>query len=1018
MRTFKSANKESARARRRRLGGAKTKKVALSGLAAVSAMAISVVPFSAEAATYIVGAPDWLGVNNIDSDAEAIYNAIVNDRNDPLATLVGWGTGGVALNPQWVQWYNPNLGGLDLGDIDLGDLSSGDLAALIGQMDLDELTNSDRDQYYTPREWGEIGTEEVWVDNPEYQAAFAAALAQVMQEDRDAILEADQINITLSYTVQQPGWWNDGYTVPIVGTRLSLQSLLGNWSSQQIGGQSLGAPITTTVTIDNPFKGDPDALDAFLETGVYEGSYPVEIDPAQLGITKPGNPIPGWVPGRDSLWNSAWNWLTDQMGTIDVGDVDYDFDRTMFGLPGASWDERAEALVDPSIPQQITEQQPVYGYLPGGWTTNTFGQWVSPTNDIIGLQDLDLEALLDGDLSGLSALAGMDTRDLAYYLSGDLGFLAPLLNWTAYFHNTNLIGYGDGAIAAGLAYQKFIDAVQSGEIKAGEPQTDGRYIVITTDEDGNRVVQEVNHSVGDGGLTDIITSYPLPDDLVFPDMPTDEDGNPLYPAYTEVEGGVLDIHLFTLALLRNPGRANGGLYSRFAPFYEQLTGTNPVSPDSQNVLPEGLEGLDIAKLLLGEDGAPDIQLDDLGNLVAILESADGKPMVLTIKTDLTWQYDLLSDAPVTANPLAWANSAAAALLAVNLASALVNYEDGEIDFESYVADDGTIYGTVTMDQLPLLSPIRLLAGAIETATGEDINTPFADAFEPLLKTLTNVAYTDWERVVSPDGTVSYERTLDQMHQHTLFGTPTMTSAERAQLAGDVIAILGAGLGAEITDINGRFLARVEKLLGEIDAELPSELREAWVKAVPVLGNAITEVSSKFGSGVSDVLTDVAEAVDPTEPKEIEAPSSGTDQQQTQLVSGQRDSGNEAKAVKPAAEVVASTDTEGQGEQDPTDGADGEVVLVDEAAGSQSDSSAVSKTRAQQSIAKVRADLKEARDDVRADVKKATDKAKKAVKKAGDDIKKSVKDTADKVKKAVTPKKKSEKKSDGSSDSDD
>lgn len=37
----------------------------------------------------------------------------------------------------------------------------------------------------------------------------------------------------------------------------------------------------------------------------------------------------------------------------------------------------------------------------------------------------------------------------------------------------------------------------------------------------------------------------------------------------------------------------------------------------------------------------------------------------------------------------------------------------------------------------------------------------------------------------------------------------MTTAERAQLAGDVIAILGAGLGAEITDINGRFLAGAE-----------------------------------------------------------------------------------------------------------------------------------------------------------------------------------------------------------------
>ncbi len=993
----KAANTESARARRRRLGGTKTKKAAIAGVAAASAVAISVVPFSAEAATYIVGAPDWLGVNNIDSDAEAIYQAILNDRNNPVATLVGWGTGGVALNPQWVQWYNPNLGGLDLGDIDLSDLSS--IGSLLGQMDLDELTNSERDQYYTPRDWGQVGTEQVLVDNPEYRAAFEAALAEVMQEDREAILEADKINVTLSYTVPEPAWWNQEKSFLWGTVKVSPRIVFGSWASQQIAGQSLGAPITTTVTIDNPFEDDPDALDDFLETGVYEGSYPVDVDinPTQLGLSKPS-----WVP------NEAWNWLTSQMGTIDVGNIDYELNRSMLGLPGASWEDRAEDLVAPNIPKKIFQTRPVEGWIPGGWTTNTFGQWVSPTNDIVGLQDLDLGAVLSGDfdLSNLSVLTGMTPRGLAYYLSGDLGFLAPLLNWTAYVYNTNLIGYGDGAIAAGLAYQKFIDAVTAGEIKAGEPQTDGRYIVITTDENGNRVVEEVNYSEGDGGFDEIITSYPLPDDLEFPDMPTDEAGNPLYPAYSEIPGGVLDMHLFTLALLRNPGRANGGLYSRFAPLYEQLTGTNPVSPDGQNVLPEGLEGLDIAKLLLGEGGAPDIQIDDVGNLVAMLESADGKPMVITLKTDLTWQYDLLSDAPVTANPVAWANSAAAALLAVNLAAVLVDYESNGVDFESYVADDGTIYGTVTLDQLPLLSPIRLLAGAIGTATGEDINTPLSDALEPVLRTLTNVAYTDWVRVENPDGTISYDRTLDQMHVPTLFGTSTMTAADRAQLAGDVIAILGAGVGAEIADVGGRFLSRVEKLLGELDVVLPVELKEAWGKAVPEIASAITEVSANVGAGVSKALTDVVDAVDQPAPKDAEEPSG--DEPQTQLVSGQRQLGKDDKPA--GANTVAA--------QEIPESTDTEVVLVGDQVTEPESSTAEPKTRTKESITKVRADLKEARDEARANVKKASDNAKKAVKKARDDIRQSVKDTAEKVKKAVTPKKKSENTGDRSADNDD
>ena len=75
-----------------------------------------------------------------------------------------------------------------------------------------------------------------------------------------------------------------------------------------------------------------------------------------------------------------------------------------------------------NIPQTITV--PDYGITdPGYWTTPTAGQWINPT-----------------DLSGVPALGLVD-----YFASGERGYLAPVLNWTAYLTNVNLIAYGDGA---------------------------------------------------------------------------------------------------------------------------------------------------------------------------------------------------------------------------------------------------------------------------------------------------------------------------------------------------------------------------------------------------------------------------------------------------------------------------------------------------------------------------------------------------------------------------------------------
>lgn len=937
----------------------KVTKAAVAGTAIAAAVGMGFTPTIANAVssnTYFIGFPDWLPIgdgNTLDSNPNTVYQAILDAKDkDPLA---GWGTGGVDLNPVWVQWYNPNLGGLSLGDINLGDLSPAELAELVSHIDLGEATNPNNDQYYTPRQWGQTGTKDVLVDNPAYQEAFEAALAQVMQEDRDAILAADKIDITLSYTVPQPSWWTEKKKILFV--EYSLEGIFGSWASQKIGGQSLGQPISTTVTIDNPFKGDPAKLDQFLETGEYEGSYPVVVDPAQaLGLNRPS-----FIPA--STWNS---WFKP----INIGDVDYSFDRTKFGLPGASWDERAEDIVDPTIPKQVPQTQPVFGWIPGGWTTNTFGQWVSPTNDITGLQDLDLGALLNGNFD-LGALSGLTTRDLAYYLSGDLGFLAPVLNWTTYLQNINLIAYGDGAIATGEAYRRYLEAIKNGEIKAGEPQTDGRYLVITTDEDGNPVVKVVNHTTGDGGIDEIITSYPLPDDLEFPNMPVDPvTGQPLYPSYTEVPGGVIDVTLMTMALLRNPGRPNGGLYARFAPIYQELTGINPVSPERTDVL-YGLPPDTITKLVNGDVSG--VELGDLGDLLVVLNDADGKPMVITIKADATWEYDLLSDAPVNANPLAWANSVMSSMLVLTYGNELLGMATGEtgsgVGMVAYTVptgeyDAGSFYATLTTDSLPLLAPIRLVAGLLGTATGEDVNTPVADALEPVLKLLVNTSYTDVVR--NADGT--WTRTLDQMHVPTLFGTQTLTREQSALLAGDIIAELGKGVGAEYTDVVQRVTARVVKFLEDNDIQVPTEVKEAAAKLATEPGKAIQRVSRQIGDDVSKVLGGI-------EAKLPEAPAAPTQQQ---LAAGQSEVGKVARAVK--------DDVETAGEAAANAGEKVEADVAKRVTKTQK-----SLTHAQERAAKVadklkQGDLKGAAKQVGENIKNRTDRLKKDINNGVDKLK--------------------------------
>lgn len=527
--------------------------------------------------------------------------------------------------------------------------------------------------------------------------------------------------------------------------------------------------------------------------------------------------------------------------------------------------EAAELAVK-YLPKEIdfSEQIPIPGWEEDGyWTTTTSGQWVTPDQV--------------ADLPTAAQLAFL-ARALE---SGDMSALAPVLNWTAYLSNVNLIAYGDGAIAAGAAYQAFIDSA-NGEthegynpFAVGDPQTGPRKIKITFD-DGVVTVADQTHT------TNNPLEIPLPGDLEFPDAPQ-------VGWETVQEGGVIDVTLLSLLLVRNPGRPNGGLYSRFAPIYEELTGVNPVTPDRQDVLPEGFDPELITKLLTGN--ARDISFDELGNLQGVIDSVDGQPIIVTVKADVGWEYDLLSDAPATANPIAWANSLASAVLLTNL---LTGVDFGNLGAGGYIGPDGTVYYTLPVEQLPLLALPRLASAAIGLATGEDVNTPLADALEPVLKMLVNIGYNDVVR--NADGT--YTRTLDRFGEPTLFGTPTLTPAQMALLPGDFVRLLGAGVGDEMTDVLTRAVTRiVERANVGLTAEQRTQLNS--VLATP--GKIMKTVSEQVGQQVSTAATAVErQTPDLSSPSQAEL---GAQQRQVgQGLATVRDGVNEAvDGVKSAAD---------------------------------------------------------------------------------------------------------------------
>lgn len=253
-------------------------------------------------------------------------------------------------------------------------------------------------------------------------------------------------------------------------------------------------------------------------------------------------------------------------------------------------------------------------------------------------------------------------------------------------------------------------------------------------------------------------------------------------------------------LFRNTSRPGGGLMAMVTPISE-LFGLNLSNPNAGSYTNAGAAGL--------------------------------ATKVLNISvTDVGWKYDLLSDAPSTLNPLAWANSVAGVVMptylipdkdkAVPVVANLVGQllpglinaglvttdptggqglhlitqgtildaVNGPLNtalnavlgpvFQSILGTDfkfpveGTsTYVTYDSGNLPLLEPFHVLPRLLGYAGLADITTPVADSFQNALTQLVALGYQDVKGTTDANGVMTFTRGMDMAGvQADVFRAPT------------------------------------------------------------------------------------------------------------------------------------------------------------------------------------------------------------------------------------------------------
>jgi hypothetical protein len=225
--------------------------------------------------------------------------------------------------------------------------------------------------------------------------------------------------------------------------------------------------------------------------------------------------------------------------------------------------------------------------------------------------------------------------------------------------------------------------------------------------------------------------------------------------------------ILPLILLRNWGRADGGIAARFAPLLDPIARLfgydSVVTPDVENdadYVGLGTEPLNLDQILALTAFLAPLPLPPAEKAALIGALTVGLPDInipvgglIPIKVDATVEYDTFSDFPAWPNPVSLANSVAAGLfptyilrggdvaaLLPQLAGALPEILGGLLDEDGAI----NIFLTVPSDRQPILEPFRYPFDAANLVTGGafGFTNPFADAIEPAIKILGNLGYTN------------------------------------------------------------------------------------------------------------------------------------------------------------------------------------------------------------------------------------------------------------------------------------
>lgn len=201
--------------------------------------------------------------------------------------------------------------------------------------------------------------------------------------------------------------------------------------------------------------------------------------------------------------------------------------------------------------------------------------------------------------------------------------------------------------------------------------------------------------------------------------------------------------LLPMVLINNPARPDGGMFARFGPL-AALFGINTVNPTTQ--------------------------VSSSGGLGGPLGTSVGGANLVPILIDATYEYQPLSDFASWPNPFTLGNNAAAALLPTYMLRGLTleGLDEQVIDLINEAVGEATelnnplalnLYLTLQSKTLPMLEPLYLASdflNIVGLSPLAQIPMRLANALAPALSILTNIGYSNVVR--NADGTYTRDFT--------------------------------------------------------------------------------------------------------------------------------------------------------------------------------------------------------------------------------------------------------------------